>query len=187
MKWHSVNITIAATLAITLPCEVIGAYCDEKSWNHTLKLQHQLDQNYNFHATRFNQFLQIHHSQPFLYQEFTQVELRALWLSEDRSFRQRLQSQALASTTIIGHIEEERVMIAPLQSQATTLKQKWRQISADCLKTGNQANRITSSHYVQLNQALSIDLEGLSAKLDVLKSRYEKERDLLEATKPNPQ
>ncbi|MEZ8100729.1 hypothetical protein [Vibrio bivalvicida] len=185
MKWHSINITIAAALLITLPSGVNSAHCDAKSWNRALKLQYELEQLYNFHSNRFNQFLQIHQIQPFLYQEFTAKELSSLWQSGNQAFHQQMRSQAEASAAVIERIEEEQSLLIPLSNQARALEQRWITISQHCQDTGNQPNVINSWQYSQLNQALNVDIEDLISKLNVLKSRYGREIEALENAKPH--
>jgi|GEM_PF-1337841 len=184
MKWHSVNITIAAALLITLPSGVNSAHCDAESWNRALKLQHELDLLYNYHSTRFNQFLKIHQNQPFLYQEFTALELSGLWQSNNQAFHQQMRSQAEASAAVIARIEEEQSMLIPLGNQAQAMEQRWITISQHCQDAGNQPNVINSWQYSQLNQALNVDIQALISKLNVLKSRYGREIEALENTKP---
>ncbi len=185
MKWHSIHITIAASLLITLPWQVNSAHCDEKSWNRVLKLQHDLEQVYNHHATRFNEFLQIHQAQPFLYQQFTQDELQALWQSRNNRFQEQIQSQADASQEVVKRIKEERVLLEPMLAKAETQQSHWLDLSKHCKRTGNQTNVIASTNYSQLNRALKADIEALLSKLKVLESRYERERLAIESAKPN--
>lgn len=184
MKWHTIHITIAASLLITLPWQVNSAHCDEESWNRVLKLQHDLEQLYNHHATRFNEFLQIHQAQPFLYQQFTQDELQALWQSRESRFQEQIQSQADASLEVVKRINEERLLLEPMLAQAETQQEHWLSLSKHCQHTGNQTNVIASSNYAQLNQTLRDDIEALINKLKVLESRYEKERLAIESANP---
>lgn len=186
MKWHSTRITIAAALLITLPCQVNSAHCDVESWNRALKLQTQLEQDYNFYATRFNQFLQMHLTQPFLYQEFSETELQGLWQSNNRAFHQQMQAQVEASLAVIEGITQERNQIQPLSQHALALHARWQAISQHCQRSGNQTNVITSWHYAQLNQALKEDIEALITKLDKIEQRYLQEIEALENAKPKP-
>lgn len=184
MKWQNIHITIAASLLITLPWQVNSAHCDEKSWNHALKLQQELEALYNHHATRFNEFLQIHQAQPFLYQQFSEDELRTLWLSKQHHFQEQIQLQADASLEVIAKINEERLLLEPMLDQVDTQRNHWLNLSQHCKQTDNQANVITSSSYAQLNHALKSDIEALISKLKVIETRYERESQAIEKAKP---
>ncbi|MDC5870655.1 hypothetical protein OPW39_17790 [Vibrio europaeus] len=187
MKWHSINITIAAALLITLPYGVNSAHCDAESWNRALILQQELDQKYNFHATRFNQFLQIHQAQPFLYQEFTTDELKGLWQSDNHTFHQHMQTQAQASGVVISRINEEKRLLDPLVNQASAMEKRWLSISKHCKKSGSQSNVISGWQYSQANQAMRKDIESLISKLTILEGRYRNEVEALENAKPKLQ
>lgn len=185
MKWHCLNITIAAALLITLPYGVNSAHCDAESWNRALKLQQELEQEYNFYATRFNQFLQIHQAQPFLYQEFTTKELQGLWQSNNHAFHKRMQSQAKASSIVIDKINEEKQLLDPLLGQASAMEKRWLSLSKHCKTVSSQSNVISGWQYSQVNQAMRKDIEALISKLTILEGRYRSEIEAILNAKPN--
>ncbi|KJY82815.1 hypothetical protein TW81_11410 [Vibrio galatheae] len=186
MKWHNNYLIIAAALLITLPCKGNSVRCNADSWNHALKHHQEIEQEYNFHATRFNTLLQAHRIQPFLYQEFSREELQGLWLSPNSEFHKQMQTQIEASLTIIEQIQQEKQTIARLTTQAEAQSQLWRAISEHCRRIGEQSNVIISWNYAELNQALTADIEEMIQKLIIIESRYTKEIEALENAKPKP-
>lgn len=185
MIWHYLT-TITAAMLITLPFQVNGSQCNEKSWNASLKVQQELDESYNLHASRFNQFLKLYQDQPFLFQEFSADEIYSLWSTNNPNYLEHMNAQIKASTTIIDLIDNERSVLAPLNEEASRQQDKWLSISRHCHSNGNMVNMITSLDYAQLNQALIRDISILRRKLDTLQSRYLKEVEALESSRPKP-
>lgn len=184
MKWHYFNITIAAALLISLPFRVMSAHCDEEAWNTILNQQSQVDQTYNLHAQRFNQFLSIHQNQPFLYQEFTSEEIRRFWHSNKDELHQSMKEQIQASLFVIEQIQQERINLQSLTSRVTVQAQRWQVISQHCRESDNPSNAIASWNYSLLNHALNRDINLLLTKLATLEQRYNKEVEALNNAKP---
>ncbi|WP_394125987.1 hypothetical protein [Vibrio hepatarius] len=173
-------------MLITLPFQVNGSQCNEKSWNANLKVQHELDEAYNLHASRFNQFLKLHQDQPFLFQEFSADEIHSLWSTNNTRYLEHMNAQIQASTTLIDLIGKERSAIEPLNDKALLQQDKWLTISHHCQTKGKMINMITGLDYAQLNQALMRDISILLRKLDTLQTRYRKEIEALESSRPKP-
>lgn len=182
MKWHAFVYTITAAYLCTLPLDGVSAHCDIKSWNYTLKLQQQIDENYNFHAERFNQLLHHHLTQPLLHQEFTAQELVSLWASGSFNSKQKLEMQIDASRHVIQAIEEETSRIKSLQTQITEVIELWSQLSAHCQAVQLATNSAVSQNYAQSNATLTQSVEQLIAKLLSIQNRYEKEVSALMQT-----
>lgn len=185
MIWHYFT-TIAATVLITLPFQLNASHCNEKSWNHILNVQLEIDENYNFHASRFNRFLKRHKERPFLFQEFSNEELKQLWAKKDPIYQTRMQEQLHASLTVIGLIEQERQNLAPLIQRIANQQQDWIEISQHCDNSASTINMVTGLNYSQLNQALIKDTTLLIKQLDILKRHYVRELDALEQSRPKP-
>ncbi|EEX93780.1 hypothetical protein [Vibrio orientalis] len=185
MIWHYFN-TITAAMLITLPFQVNGSQCNEKSWNASLKVQQELDESYNLHASRFNQFLKLYQNQPFLFQEFSADEIHSLWSTNNASYLEHMNAQIKASTVIIDLIDNERSAIEPLNEEASRQQDKWLTISRNCQTNGKMINMISGLDYAQLNQALIRDISILLRKLDTLQARYLKEVEALESSRPKP-
>ncbi|MCZ4293278.1 hypothetical protein [Vibrio sinaloensis] len=185
MKWHCINITITAALLITLPFKVLSAHCSAPAWNEILTLQTDLDRTYNLHAQKFNQFLQIHNEQPFLYQEFTPQEIRQFWDSNKDTLHQSMNSQIEASLFVVDKIQLERDALQQLSERAEQQLLRWRNISQHCKQIDNQSNAIASEKYAQLNQALILDINKLFTKLLILEQRYVNEVEALRRARPD--
>lgn len=174
-------------MLITLPFKVMGEHCNASEWNKLLKLQTELDQTYNLHAQKFNQFLQVHNDQPFLYQEFTAQEIRQFWASNKSTLHQSMNSQIEASLFVVNKIQAERETLQNLEVAATKQQQLWQTISLHCSEVGVRSNTIASQNYAQLNQALTLDIKKLFTKLLILEQRYTKEVDALRQAKSEPE
>lgn len=186
MIWHYI-VTITAATMITLPFPVNSAHCDEKTWNRYLKLQQEVDFNYNVHAHRFNQLLQVYQTRPLLSKEFSQQEIATLWQSNNAIHSERMDAQLAASKTLLGHIQQESKAIEPLTSKVSDLQSKWIEISKHCASSEHKVNMITSLNYAQLSQALIVDIRTLLRQLAVIESGYIQEIEALVNTKPTPQ
>lgn len=184
MKWHDIIITITAALLITLPFHAMSAHCAAQGWNQILKSQTDLDQSYNSHAQKFNQFLDLHQQQPFLYQEFTSDEIQQFWRSNKPTFHDSMKAQIDASLFVINKIQLERATLNRLTEQVTEQILRWQVISQHCKEIDNQSNTIASWNYAQLNQALNLDISLLLSKLKRLEQRYRNEVDALRKAMP---
>lgn len=185
MIWHYLT-TITAAMLITLPFQVNGSQCNEKTWNANLKVQQELDESYNLHASRFNQFLKLHQEQPFLFQEFSTEEIHSLWSTNNTRYLEHMNAQIQASTTLIDLIAAERSAIEPLGEKALLQQDQWLTISRHCQADGKTVNMISGLDYAQLNQALIRDINTLLIKLDTLQARYKQEVEALESSRPKP-
>lgn len=173
-------------MLITLPFQENASLCNEQTWNANLKIQRELDSSYNFHASRFNQFLELHQRLPLLSKEFNDDEIKHLWLSNNASYQQHLEAQIQASMAVVQRIEQEYQAIEPLTVLASKQHKSWLAISRNCQEKSNTINMITSLEYAQLNQALLKDVSVLMGQLNTLKVRYLKEIEVLERSHPKP-
>ncbi|MFB9217814.1 hypothetical protein [Vibrio sinaloensis] len=186
MKWHWVTFTIAAVCLSTLPFPSNSAHCDVKTWNSILKSQKQIDHSYNFHATRFNQLLKHHSTQPLLHQTFEEQDITALWRAGNPQSQQKLSMQIEASQQVIQAIEEELLAINQLQHDVLVQAGEWQGMSEHCALEQRTANVAVSHNYGQSNRLLGKSIEQLKGKLTLIQRRYEQEVETLVNAKPRP-
>lgn len=180
MNWRSITFTLTAMWLITLPFHSIANECDEQSWNRALTQQRLLDDAYNGHALRFNEFLPVHLTQPFLHEEFSFTEITSFWHREKTHLQEKMLEQIAAAEEVILRIETERKAVVSLLVPALYQAERWSAIYQDCRIKEAQENEANSQRFLLESQELHSQLLGLLSQLNVLRLRYELEVDTLQ-------
>lgn len=179
MKWHRLFLTITAAVAITLPFQSQGEYCNVETWNKALKYQRKVDDWYNVQATEFNLLLKTYQRQVFLHQEFRQQELEMLFRSEKQNLRKMLDQQIQASRSVITELERRSTQINTDVDMVQSALTRWHLLSQTCEQEHQLANTATSLGYVKTNRELQAEVTRLLTKIQTITAMYQREADIL--------
>lgn len=183
MEWRHLSLTIVTITLIALPTWAKGDHCVQTTWNQVLIQQDQLDDWYNKHASSFNNLLYFHRKKIFLHQQFSETELKQIWLAEGTSMQAKLEQQIYNSTMVVSQLMEEESDLKAQRPEVEEMQNIWKSISTHCRQKEQMSNAIASAEYAISNQELEKDLNLLIRKISYLRSLYQQEVEMLEEVK----